>query len=221
MGDTLSQTEARHESKSRLAVLISGGGRTLDNLVSAIARGDLPARIVQVISSREDVPGNDIARRHGLPLAVLSRRQFAGTAEFSTAVFDVLDRARPELVACGGFLSLLDVPERYSGKIVNIHPSLLPLFGGRGFYGDRVHRAVLASGMKVSGCTVHVVTDAYDEGPIIAQTCVPVHNDDTIETLAARVFSAECDLYPCVIRQILDGKVSIEGRIARVSDRSR
>jgi phosphoribosylglycinamide formyltransferase 1 len=200
----------------RIAVLISGSGRTLENILATIARGELAASVVQVISSRPRVRGNEIAERNGIPLEIVPRRRFEHLGAFSDAVFDILDSVRPDLVACAGFLSQLRVPDRYMGKIINIHPSLLPLFGGRGYYGDRVHQSVLDSGMKVTGCTVHFVDNEYDAGPIIAQTCVPVEEGDTTETLAHRVFAVECELYPKVLRMIARGRVMLEGRSVRV-----
>jgi phosphoribosylglycinamide formyltransferase 1 len=209
-------SNSSEDPQFRIAVLISGSGRTLENILATIARGDLAASVVQVISSRPRVRGNEIAERYGIPLEIVPRRRSEDPGAFSDAVFEILDSAQPDLVACAGFLSQLRVPDRYMGKIVNIHPSLLPLFGGRGYYGDRVHQSVLDSGMKVTGCTVHYVDNEYDAGPIIAQACVPVEEGDTTETLARRVFAAECELYPRVLQMIASGRVLLDGRSVRV-----
>jgi phosphoribosylglycinamide formyltransferase 1 len=202
-------------SIARIVVLLSGSGRTLANLLECDWPDCCPFEIVRVVSTRDGVRGNQIALDAGLPLDVLPRKAFSSAEDFSDAVVEVLDSERADLVVCAGFLSKLVVPDRYLGRMLNIHPSLLPLFGGKGYYGDRVHRAVLDSGMKVSGCTVHFVDNEYDAGPIIAQRCVPVLPDDTPETLAHRVFLEECKLYPQVICDALRGKIQLEGRSVR------
>jgi phosphoribosylglycinamide formyltransferase 1 len=196
---------------ARVAVLISGSGRTLENLVERTVDPTMGYRIVHVVSTRFGIRGNDVARATGTPLTIAPRRHFASDQAFSSAVVDVLDRESVDLVVCGGFLSKLVVPDRYLGRIVNIHPSLLPLFGGKGYYGDRVHKAVIDSGMQVSGCTVHFVNNDYDSGPIIAQECVPVEPGDTVETLAQRVFAVEKRMYPSVVRDVARGRIRLEG----------
>lgn len=198
----------------RLAVLLSGTGRTLENLLGAIKRGELPARVETVISTRRRVRGNEVAAGAGLPLHVIPRRRFESVEAFSREVWLTLERYPVDLIVLAGFLSKLTIPPRYAGRIINIHPSLLPLFGGQGFYGGRVHQAVLEAGMKVSGCTVHFVDEQYDAGPIILQRCVPVEADDTPETLGARVFAEECRLYPEAIRLIAEQRVErVDGRV--------
>ncbi|HEY2253869.1 MAG TPA: phosphoribosylglycinamide formyltransferase, partial [Planctomycetaceae bacterium] len=175
----------------RLGVLISGGGTTLMNFVEEIAAGRLPAEIPLVVASRADCGGVPRARQAGLPCDVISRKSFSGVAEFSTAIFDVCRAAQVDLVVLAGFLSLIEVPPDFEFRVMNIHPALIPAFCGKGFYGHKVHNAVLAAGVKVSGCTVHFADNHYDHGPIIVQSCVDVHDDDTCDTLAARVFAAE------------------------------
>jgi phosphoribosylglycinamide formyltransferase 1 len=198
-----------------IAVLVSGGGSTLQNLIFRIAAGTLPARIVQVISSRPDAFGVERARRAGLPVEVVARRAFPSVEALSVRTFELCRMAGARLVVLGGYLQLLRIPDDYRLKVVNIHPALLPAFGGKGMYGHHVHEAVLDYGAKVSGCTVHFVDDQYDHGPVIAQRAVHVEDDDTADTLAARVFAAECELYPAVIRGLIDGKVSVAGRTVR------
>src|SRR5829696_571813 len=155
-----------------IAVLISGGGTTLQNLIDRIADGTLPARIVQVISSRAGAPGVDRARAAGLPVAVVERKAFPSVEAFSERNFDLCRAAGARLVCLGGYLQLLRIPDDYRLKVINIHPALLPAFGGRGMYGHHVHETVLAYGVKLTGCTAHFVDNEYDHGPIILQRAV-------------------------------------------------
>lgn len=185
---------------TRLGVLISGGGTTLQNLAEAIARGELSASIACVISSNPKAYGLIRAKNLGLPSLVVARRDFPSTAEFSEALARVLRRHKVELVCMAGFLSLWPIPPDFRGRVLNIHPALLPNFGGKGMHGHHVHEAVLAAGEKESGCTVHLADDSYDTGPILVQRRCPVLAGDTAETLAARVFVEECLAYPEAIR---------------------
>lgn len=205
-------------SPLRLVVLISGGGTTLRNLIEKIRGGALDAEIRLVISSKADAGGLQFAHEAGIPAVVIRRGGYGSTAEFSREVFDRCREADPHVVALGGFLKLLEVPPDFENRVLNIHPALIPLFCGQGFYGRRVHEAVLASGMKVSGCTVHFVDNQYDHGPIILQKCVPVAEDDTPETLAARVFAAECEAYPEALKLFAQGRLEVEGRCVRIKD---
>ena len=201
----------------RLAVLISGGGTTLTNLVAKMQSGVLSAEIPLVIASRSDCSGIQRAAEAGLRCEVLQRKSFANVGEFSAAVFLLCREAQVDLVICGGFLSLLDIPTDYSGRIMNIHPALIPAFCGKGMYGHHVHEAVLVRGAKVSGCTVHFVDNEYDHGPIILQRVIPVAENDTPEALAARVFAAECEAFPAAIRLFASGRLEIEdGRVRTV-----
>jgi phosphoribosylglycinamide formyltransferase-1 len=199
-----------------IAVLLSGGGTTLQNLIDRIAAGTLPVRIVQVVSNRADAVGVARARRAGLPVDVIPRQGFPSREAFSARTFETCRTAGARLVVLGGYLQLLQVPDDYRLKVLNIHPGLLPAFGGKGMYGHHVHEAVLEYGAKVSGCTVHYVDDQYDHGPIVAQRAVEVRGDDTADTLAARVFAAECELYPAVIRAVVEGRVAVSGRRVRI-----
>lgn len=193
------------QRRLRLGVLISGGGSTLANLIARIDDGRLRnVEIAVVISSRGTVRGVGIARSAGLRLEIVRKRDFLSGEAFSDAISAVLDAANVDLVVLGGFLCYWHVPARYADRTLNIHPALLPAYGGQGFHGRHVHEAVLAGGEKVSGCTVHLVDDQYDHGPIIAQTRVPVRSDDTAEALAGRVGEAERELYPAVIQRIAD-----------------
>jgi formyltetrahydrofolate-dependent phosphoribosylglycinamide formyltransferase len=195
-----------------LAVLLSGSGRTLENLQQAIDEGRLSARIVVVVSSKSDAYGLVRAQRHGLDAVAMPRKEYSSLETFNAAMNAVLARYRIDLVVLAGFLSLYRPPPALETKVMNIHPALLPAFGGKGLYGDRVHRAVLEAGVKVSGCTVHFADAHYDQGPIILQKAVPVKDDDTSETLAARVFAAECELYPQAIQLFAENRLQVEGR---------
>jgi phosphoribosylglycinamide formyltransferase-1 len=186
----------------RLAVLLSGSGRTLENFLVKIEAGDLPVAVCAVVSSRGDVRGVDVAREAGLPCGVFRRRDYADAAAHSAAINAWLEPHRPEMVALAGYLCFYVPAAGFPGPVVNIHPALLPKFGGQGMYGDRVHRAVLAAGETESGCTVHLVSDQYDEGRILAQARVPVMPGDDEHALAARVFAAECNLYPRVLAEL-------------------
>ena len=196
----------------RLGVLISGGGRSLQNFIDLSEAGKLRARVVKVIGSRSDAYGLERAQRHGIPTAVACRKEFAGIEEFSDAITHELQAEDVDLVLMAGFLSLYRIPDCYTGRVMNIHPALLPAFGGKGFYGERVHRAVLDHGCKVSGCTVHFADNEYDKGPIIVQKAVPVKEGDDPHSLAARVFEKEKEAYPEAVNLFADGRLQIAGR---------
>ena len=191
-----------NDVRARVAVLLSGSGRTLVNFLERRDAGDLPIDIVGVVASRGDVRGVDVAREAGLPVAVIRRRDHPDTAAHNAAIADWLEPLRPQIIALAGYLCFVRRPAWFTGPLVNIHPALLPDHGGRGMYGDRVHAAVLAAGDRESGCTVHHVDDHYDHGSIIAQSRVPVRPGDDVHSLAARVFAAECELYPRVLADL-------------------
>lgn len=187
----------------RVAVLLSGSGRTLQNLLDLRERGELDLDPVLVIGSRPDAFGLERARRAGAPWLVLRRKDFPTDAAFSQQVFGACRQARADLVVLAGWLCLLcPIPDDFRGRVVNIHPALLPAFGGKGFYGDRVHAAVLAAGATESGCTVHLVDDEYDHGQVLLQRRVPVLPGDDVHALAARVFEAERLAYPEALRAL-------------------
>jgi formyltetrahydrofolate-dependent phosphoribosylglycinamide formyltransferase len=200
----------------RLAVLLSGSGTTLQNLLNHVADGRLPAQILLVISSHVDAFGLVRAKQAGVPAAAVERTYYASREEFSHAIFERCRRAGADLVCLAGFLQLLRIPDDFKGRVMNIHPSLIPAFCGKGYYGHRVHEAALAYGVKLSGCTVHFADNLYDHGPIILQRAVPVLDQDTPDTLAARVFEEECKAYPEAIRLFAASRLQIEGRIVRV-----
>ena len=191
----------------RLAVLVSGGGRTLANLLERTAAGTLAATVETVVSSKPGIRAVEIARAAGVPAHVL-QPQGRSRAEWSAEVFTCCRAAGADLVVMAGFLHLVEIPADFVGRVINIHPSLLPAFGGPGYHGMHVHRAVLARGCTVSGCTVHLVDDEYDHGRILLQKTVPVEPLDTPESLAARVFAAECEALPDAINRLAAGTLS-------------
>ncbi len=197
----MASTMKKRIAPLNLAVLLSGTGRSLANLLRVIGDGTLRARISVVISSRPDVRGLDIAAEADIPTAVIERRYFADDEAYSEAVYAVLAPYQPDLVVMAGFLRKLIVRPEWEGRILNIHPALLPesAAAGKGFYGERVHAAVIASGARESGASVHVVDNEYDAGPVVMRVTVPVLPDDTPASLGARVFAAECALYPQAI----------------------
>jgi len=198
-------------------MLISGGGTTLRNFIEKIERGLLDVSIVLVVSSSPTAGGLAHAAKAGVPSVVVERKLFPSDEEFSQTIFEHCRRAGADLVAMGGFLKRIVIPTDYSNRVVNIHPALIPAFCGQGFYGHRVHEAVLDHGVKISGCTVHFADNQYDHGPVILQKAVPVLDEDTPESLAARVFAAECEAYPEALGLIAAGRVKLEGRRVRIS----
>ena len=196
----------------RVAVLISGSGRTLKNFIELTAEEQLPLDIRLVISSAPQAGGLQYAQTAGIATQVCLRSAFSNDAEYGESVFEACRVAQVDYVLMAGFLKLVPVPEDFAGRVLNIHPSLIPAFCGYGMYGGRVHQAVLDYGAKLTGCTVHFVDNQYDAGPIIWQQPVPVFDDDTVDTLAARVFAAEKEAYPQVLKLLAAGKIRLEGR---------
>jgi phosphoribosylglycinamide formyltransferase-1 len=200
----------------KLAVLISGSGRTLKNFIELAAEDQLPVDIRLVVSSAAKAGGLKFADKAGIRTLVVRRADFptgpGGDGQYGDAIFSACRDAGVDYVAMAGFLKLAPVPEDFAGRVVNIHPALIPAFCGAGMYGDRVHQAVLDAGVKVTGCTVHFVDNEYDHGPIIWQQPVPVFDDDTADTLAKRVFEVEKEAYPHVLQLLAAGRVKLEGR---------
>jgi phosphoribosylglycinamide formyltransferase 1 len=201
-----------------LAVLISGSGRTLKNFIDLASEDKLPVDIRLVVSSSPTAGGLQFAAQAGIPTRVVQRSDFeagdAGDGGFGDAIFAACRAASVDYVAMAGFLKLAPVPADFTGRVVNIHPSLIPSFCGHGMYGDRVHQAVLDAGVKVTGCTVHFVDNQYDRGPIIWQQPVPVFEDDTADTLGKRVFECEKEAYPHVLQMLAAGRIALQnGRV--------
>jgi phosphoribosylglycinamide formyltransferase-1 len=199
-----------------MAVFFSGGGTTLQNLIDRIAEGSLSAEIAWTLSSREGVAGIDRSYRAGIPCEILPRKNFPSHQAHSEAINQHLAENPVDLIVLAGFMCLYDFPPQYSGRILNTHPALIPAFCGQGMYGHHVHEAVIASGAKVSGATIHFVNEEYDCGPIILQKCVPVTFEDSAETLAEKVQAAERELYPRAIQLFAEGRLKIEGNRVRI-----
>jgi phosphoribosylglycinamide formyltransferase-1 len=202
----------------RLGVLISGGGTTLVNFLRRIEAGQLMAEIPIVIGSRPNIGGLEHARKAGIRAEVVARKECKSVDEFSDRIFSLLREARADLVPLSGFLSLIRIPDDFTNRVLNIHNALIPSFCGKGLYGLKVHTAALGRGVKLSGCTVHFADNLYDHGPIIVQKAVPVLEGDTPETLAARVFEAECEAYPEAIRLYAEGRLEILGSTVRICE---
>lgn len=185
--------------RPRLAVALSGGGTTLLNLHQQIQAGAFDAELACVIASNDHCKGIERAQAIDLPIQVLPRKTFADKHAFSDAVFQACREAGADLLILAGFLSLLVIPDDFENRVLNIHPALLPKFGGKGMYGHHVHEAVLADRETESGCTVHLSDNTYDTGPVLLQKTCPVRPDDTADALAQRIFELECQAYPQAI----------------------
>ncbi len=194
----------------RIAVLISGGGTTLRNLIAKIREGKLNAEICLVVSSNPAAKGLEFAKEAGIKTLVVEKKKELTPDQYSEATFGPCREAGAKIVVMGGFLKHVLIPADFENRVVNIHPALIPAFCGQGMYGPRVHEAVLAAGAKTSGCTVHFVDNVYDHGPVILQRSVPVMVGDTPETLAARVCEAECEALPEALNLIAAGRVSVQ-----------
>lgn len=206
----------RYKRPIRLGVLISGGGTTLINILEYIKQGRLNTEVAVVISSRSAVAGVERAKSAGLDVKIVRKKDHSDIDEFSKRIEDELVAANVDLVIQGGWLCLWKIPDRYENRVMNIHPALLPSFGGQGMWGHHVHEAVLKAGCKISGCTVHFCTNEYDKGPIIVQRACQVKDDDTPETLAARVFEQECIAYPQAIKLFAADKLLVQNGVVKV-----
>lgn len=199
-----------------IAVLISGGGTTLRNLIALRDRGELPVDIRLVISSNPAAKGLEFAKAAVIAALVVEKKSKSSEV-YAADIFEPCRQAGVQLVVMGGFLKHVAIPPDFENRVINIHPALIPAFCGKGLYGHHVHEAVLEYGAKISGCTVHFVDNHYDHGPIVLQRVVPVLDDDTSDTLAARVFEAECQALPEAIRLIASGRVSMVGRKVKIA----
>jgi len=194
----------------RLGILLSGGGRTMVNISEAIERGELDAEIVCVISSRSHVAGVDRAKALGIEPHIVRKKDFSNLESFSERLVEIFTEAKVDLVCQCGWLCLWQLPGALEGKVMNIHPGLLPKFGGQGMWGHHVHQAVIDAGESQSGCTVHFVNNEYDAGPIILQRTCPVRPDDSADSLAERVFEQECIAYPQAISLFAQNRLSVK-----------
>ena len=201
-----------------IVILISGRGSNMESVVRAAQAEQWPARIAAVISNKADAKGLEFAQAHGIPTAVVANKEFASRPEFDAALQNEIDRFAPDLVVLAGFMRILTPAfvAHYDGRLLNIHPSLLPLFPGL-----HTHEQALAAGEKVHGATVHFVTAELDHGPVVAKASVDVLPGDTAATLAARVLVQEHQLYPRAIRLFIEDRLRIEGgnvQIAHTAD---
>jgi len=194
-----------------IACLVSGSGTNLQAIIDRIESGALDARIVAVISNVPGAGALERAQKHGIPWFVVNNKDYPSRELFDRELAAIIDRQQARLICLCGFLRIFSpfIIDRYPDRIINIHPALLPSFGGKGFYGHKVHDAVLAAGVKTSGCTVHFVDGEVDHGPIVLQRIVPVLPGDTAETLAARVLEQEHLAYPDAIQLFAQGRVGI------------
>lgn len=199
-----------------LAMLLSGSGSTLQNFVDQIARGHLAARIEVVLASKADAYGLERARAAGIPAVAVPRKQYPDVDAFNDALHEQLTTYAPDLILLAGFLSPFQMRGKFGGRVMNVHPALIPAFSGKGFYGHHVHEAVLASGVRLTGCTVHFADEEYDHGPIILQRTVPVLDDDTPDTLAARVQLVEREAYVEAVQLFARGRLQIVGRRVQI-----
>ncbi len=205
-------------SAVRIGVLASGQGTNLQAIMDACARGEIPGRVVVVVSNNPKAKALERARRTAIPTVAMHHRAFPDRETFDAKLAEVLHSYEVDLVCMAGFMRILGAwfINQFPVRIMNIHPALLPAFGGLGMYGERVHRAVLDSGAKFSGCTIHFANEAPDGGPIILQAIVPVRDDDTLDTLASRIAEQEHILYPEAIRLFAEGRLQVEGRRVRI-----
>ena len=202
----------------KIGVLVSGGGSNLQAIINASETGLFDARVGLVVSNKPGVFALERAAQHRIPAKVINHRDYSMTADFSEAIARCFDDYGIDLVCLAGFLRILDpcLIQKYQGRILNIHPALLPAFGGKGMYGHHVHEAVLASGAKFSGATVHLVTPETDAGPIVRQGIVEVADDDTPDTLAAKVLTIEHQIYPEAVKLLVEERVTVEGNRVRL-----
>ncbi len=200
----------------RTVVMLSGSGTTLQNLIDHQERGDLSIHIVRVISSRRNAYGLERAKKHNIPALAIAKKDYKNWETFNQALTQAVDETEPDLIVLAGFMSLFRPGPKYEGKILNVHPALIPAFCGKGMYGHRVHEAVIESGVKYTGCTVHFADENYDTGPIILQKVVPVYDEDTPDTLAERVQEAEREIYPEAIRLFAENRLHIEGKRVKI-----
>jgi formyltetrahydrofolate-dependent phosphoribosylglycinamide formyltransferase len=204
------------DTKLQIAILLSGSGTSLENLLEKIDTGEVPGEVRVVIASKTKAFGLERARRRGIPALPIPRKQYPNVGEFNDAIHAVLEKYEIDLVLLLGFLSPFETRGPFEGRTMNVHPALIPAFCGKGFYGHRVHEAVIESGVKLTGATVHFVDAEYDHGPIILQEAVAVRDDDTPESLAERVQAVERRLVPEAVRLFAESKLTIEGRWVRI-----
>jgi phosphoribosylglycinamide formyltransferase-1 len=203
-------------SQQRVAAFCSHGGSNFAAIADAAARGEIPVEMAVMVHNNKRAGAKDKAETRGIPTEWVPRKSFADVDEYSARLLEILTQYRVDIVALAGFMQLVPstIVRHYTGRMTNIHPALLPFFGGRGFFGMRVHEAVFKSGMKVSGPTVHLVDEEYDHGPILLQHAVPIDDCRTPEEIAARVLAEEHRIYPKAIGLLAQGRFQVENRRA-------
>lgn len=200
-----------------IVILISGRGSNMESLLAAVARGDVPVRVAAIISNRPDAKGLETAAAQGVPTAVVDHKAYAGREAFDAALVECIDRFAPDLVVLAGFMRILTegFVRHYDGRLLNIHPSLLPSFPGL-----HTHQRALEEGVRIHGCTVHFVTPALDHGPVVVQAAVPVFDGDDEASLAARVLAQEHVVYPLAVRWFAEGRLRLDnGRVRLDAER--
>lgn len=205
-------------SPVKIGVLISGGGSNLQSIIDNVEEGNIEGRVELVISNKKDAYGLERARKHNIEAIYVNRKDFQGEEDYNLHLIEILRERGIGLVVLAGYLRVLsgDFIQAFKNKIINIHPSLIPSFCGRGYYGEKVHEAVIAYGVKLTGATVHFVDEGTDTGPIIMQEAVRVYEDDRVEDLQKRVLEKEHELLVAAVRNFCQGRIKIDGRIVRV-----
>lgn len=208
------------EPDLRFGILLSGKGRgsNMQALIDATRVGRIPGRVALVVSTSPGAPALERAAAAGVPTRLIPAQEYPDQASLDEALVRAFEEAEVELICLAGYMRLLGPVflSRYAGRVMNVHPSLLPAFGGKGYFGRHVHEAVIETGVKFTGVTVFFVDDQYDQGPIILQRTVPVLEDDTVEAVAARVLEEEHRAYPEAVRLFAEGRLRIEGRRVHV-----
>ena len=202
----------------RIAVMVSGGGTNLQAIIDNVSSGKIKAELALVISSKHGAYALERAKKAGIPTALIAKKDYDSEEDFFAANLKALEDCGAEGIVLAGYMSILskELVKKFENKIINIHPALIPSFCGKGYYGERVHKAVIAYGAKLSGATVHFVDEGADTGPIIMQESVPVLPDDTPDELAARVLKVEHTILPRSVALFCEDKLKVEGRIVRV-----
>ena len=200
--------------QTKIGVLLSGSGTNLQSIIDNINMGNINGKIAVVISNKKDAYGLERARKNDIPAVYVDIKDYEGYEEFNDAIIEELENYNVELVVLAGYLKILSKKfiEKYRNNIINIHPSLIPSFCGKGYYGLKVHKAAVDYGVKVSGATVHFVDEGADTGPIIIQEAVEVSPDDTAESLQQKILKIEHKILPLAVKYYCDGKIEIQGR---------
>lgn len=202
--------------KIRLVVLISGTGRSLQNMLEHIHDGSLSAEVVMVVASTPNAKGLQYAEMATIPIEIVEKKDYENREDFSEAIFQHARNVKADYVVMAGFLKLLEIPNDFHRRVLNIHPSLIPAFCGKGFYGRHVHEEALSYGVKLTGCTVHFVDNEYDRGPVLLQMAIPVLETDTPDSLNDRVFELERTAYPEALQLLAEERVTLIGRKVKI-----